>query len=108
MFNALTGMAPLSLRLLLKHHLSLRSLPTQDLLKFLSKKCSDQNERSEIRQLSLDYEAYQKWRVNEPGIADVFKQFPSLMVDSAEFASRLPPLLSRYLLINFGIKSHLF
>ena len=95
MFTTSGGMAAVSLRTLLKHHLSLRSLPSQDLLTFLGKRCTYSKEASELIKLSSDYDAYQKWRLDEPGIVDVFIQYPSLLVNSAEFIHMLPPLLPR-------------
>ena len=95
MFSTSGGMAAVSLRTLLKHHLSLRSLPSQDLLTFLGKRCTDSKEASELIKLSSDYDAYQKWRLDEPGIVDVFIQYPSLLVNSAELIHILPPLLPR-------------
>jgi len=48
-----------------------------------------------ILELASDYSVYQKWREDEPGFVDVFIQFPSLLVNSAELIYRLPPLLPR-------------
>ena len=46
--------------------------------------------------LGTNFEAYDAWRLNEPRLVEVFRQFKSLRVDSAELAARLPPLLPRF------------
>ena len=86
----------MSVRSLLKYCLSLRSLPSQELLHFLAKKATNSKEAVEMLELASDYSVYQKWRADEPGIVDIFIQFPSLLVNSAEFIHRLPPLIPRY------------
>ena len=86
----------MSVRSLLKYCLSLRSLPSQELLQFLAKKATNSKEAVEMLELASDYSVYQKWRADEPGIVDVFIQFPSLLVNSAEFIHTLPPLVPRY------------
>jgi sulfite reductase alpha subunit-like flavoprotein len=53
-------------------------------------------DRAELLKLGTDFSAYNLWRVKEPGIVELFKQFPSLRVDSAELAFRLLPLLPRF------------
>ena len=90
----------MSVRSLLKYHLSLRSLPSQELLRFLAKKATNSKEAVQILELASDYSVYQKWREDEPGFVDVFIQFPSLLVNSAELVHRLPPLLPRFSLFK--------
>lgn len=90
-----SGFGPVTIRTLLKYHYSLSSLPSQEQLIFFGKGCTDPEEAEEIMELGANYQAYQIWRQDEPRLVDVFKQFPSIMVNSAELIHILPPQLPR-------------
>ncbi len=53
-------------------------------------------EKAKLLRLGTDFQAYDEWRSQEPSIVDLFRQFPSLRVDSAELAFRLPSLQPRF------------
>ena len=88
-----------------KYHVCLRTSPSRELLKYLAQRAGDPNESARLEAMADNYDAYNYWRVAEPGIADVFRQFPSLKVDSAELAYKLPPLQPR--LVEFSRFYHI-
>ena len=50
----------------------------------MSGRAGDKNEQEKLKELATDYKAYDAWRMTEPGMVELFQQFPSLRVDSAE------------------------
>ena len=81
---------------LFKFHLCLKSVPTMEILEFLSRRAGNPTEKVELMKLANDYNAYNSWRKGWPGMMDLFKQFPSIQVDSADIASRLPAIQPRF------------
>ena len=91
-----TGLPITTLHDLFKYHLCLRSVPSMEVLEFLSRRAGNSTEKVELMKLASDYNAYNTWRQGWPGIIDLFQQFPSIQVDSADLASRLPILQPRF------------
>ncbi len=85
-----------------KYQLSIKSVPTIELLEFLSRQTTDLSEKTKMENLSKDYNAYNLWRKGWPGLIDLLKEFSSIRVDSAaklpsaDLASRLPILQPRF------------
>ena len=67
-----------------------------ELLEFLSRRAANPVEKVELTRIATDYSAYNEWRKGWPGIVDLFKEFPSIQVDSADLAAQLPILQPRY------------
>lgn len=67
-----------------------------EILEFLSRRAGNPTEKVELMKLANDYNAYNSWRKGWPGMMDLFKQFPSIQVDSADIASRLPAIQPRF------------
>ena len=91
-----SGIPPKTVRDVFKYHVCLRTTASRELLRYLSLRAGNPNEAARLEALASNYEAYNVWRMDEPSIVDVFKEFPSLKVDSAELANMLPPLQPRY------------
>ena len=67
-----------------------------EVLELLSRRTKNPTEKDELTKLAYDYNAYNAWRCGWPGIIDLLKQFPSIQVDSADLALRLPILQPRF------------
>jgi sulfite reductase alpha subunit-like flavoprotein len=67
-----------------------------EVLELLSRRARNPTEKVGLQKLATDYNAYNIWRQGWPGIIDLFQQFPSIQVDSADLASRLPLLQPRF------------
>lgn len=67
-----------------------------EVLELLSRRARNPTEKAELQKLATDYKAYNAWRHGWPGIIDLFQQFPSIQVDSADLACRLPLLQPRF------------
>lgn len=79
----------------MKNHVSLREIPSREVLQHFSLRASNPNEAARLEALAANYEAYNTWRSDEPGLVDVLRQFPSLRLNSAELVFRLPSLQPR-------------
>ena len=91
-----TGLPSATLYDLFKYHISLRTVPSMELLEFLSRRVVDPVEKEELSRIATDYNAYNKWRQGWPSIVDLLKEFSSIQVGSADLAARLPIIQPRF------------
>ena len=91
------GMGPISVKELLLVHMDVKSTPTPSTLKFLVENGSmNPEEAKALTRLANDHNTYTAWKDETPTLADVFNQFPSLTIDSAQLINNLAPLQPRY------------
>ena len=91
------GMGPISVKELLLVHMDVKSTPTPSTLKFLVENGSmNPEEAKALKTLANDHNTYTAWKDETPTLADVFNQFPSLTIDSAQLINNLAPLQPRY------------
>ena len=81
---------------LLKYHLDLRSTPTKSMLEFFSKHASNNTEELQLKRLALNEKAYELWKGDHPGLTDIMRNFPSILVDSSSLVYMMTPLQPRY------------
>ena len=91
-----TGFPCTTLYDLFKYHISLRTVPSMELLEFLSRRVANPVEKEELSRIATDYNAYNKWRQGWPSIIDLLKEFPTIQVGSADLAARLPNIQPRF------------
>ena len=86
---------PSTIRRLLKHHVDLRSIPTKSVLKLLSNYALNSSERSQLKQLAINSDLYETWKVDQPVLIDVLRAFPSINVDSSSLVYLMKTLQPR-------------
>ena len=93
---ARNGLPAVPLRRLFQRHLNLTGAPSQEFLREMAKHAFDSAEKKALKSLAADYLAFDQWRkTSEPSIADVFRKFHSIRVDSAQFVNLLSALMPR-------------
>ena len=92
---ALGKTAATSVRNLLKHHVSLRSSPAKSMLEFLSNHCTNKSDASQLKRLAKNDKAHDLWKLDNPGLIDVFRTFPSIRVDSSALLYRMKTIEPR-------------
>ena len=86
---------PSTIRRLLKHHVDLRSIPTKSVLKLLSSYALNSAESSQLKQLAINSDLYESWKVDQPVLIDVLRAFPSINVDSSSLVYMMKTLQPR-------------
>ena len=79
----------------LKYHVCMRSSISKEMLQFLSDNTSNPNESAQLKRLATNRREHNLWKMDHLGIVDVFRKFPSIMVDASGFIYRLKPLQPR-------------
>ena len=69
-------------------------LPSQDVLKMFLK-YAKQQDQAMLKKLVTDQDAYEKWALKGSTFCDALREFPSVMLPSAELMGTLPNILSR-------------
>ena len=80
---------------LLKYHVCMRSSVSKEMLQYLSDNASNPNESCQLKRLATNRREYNLWKQDHLGIIDVFRKFPSIMVDASGLIYRLKPLQPR-------------
>lgn len=94
--SAVTDLTATTIKDAFKYHISLKHVPSKELLTFLSSKAANPQEAAELKCLGNDEKAYEIWTEKCLNFLDVFRAYPSLRAESAELAYRLPSLQPRF------------
>ena len=84
----------LSYNELLTYIVDMSRLPSQDVLKMFLKR-ADAEDEEKLKKIVSDEEAYFEWAKKKSNLVDALKEFPSVLLPSAELVGVLPPIQSR-------------
>lgn len=90
-----------SLRTLLTRFLDITTVPSRQLLTFLSTWCEQENDKERLNTLINDSSAYEDWRhCKLPHLLEVFEEFPSCKPPASLIVAQLMPLQPRFYSIS--------
>ena len=64
-------------------------------LDYLSGCAFDVDDGNQLKQLATNEDQFHNWQESNPSVIDVFKQFPSLLVESSQLVHRMGVLKPR-------------